>query len=95
VIALAGDGGLLFTVAELAMAAELEIPLPVVVPNNGGYGEIRAQMLEQEIDPIGVDLRVPDLPRSGGRSVARACASRTPLRSCPRCGRRLSVRGRR
>src|SRR5215218_6924016 len=63
VIALAGDGGLLFTVAELATAAELGIPLPVVVPNNGGYGEIRAQMIDEAIEPIGVDLRVPDLPR--------------------------------
>jgi acetolactate synthase-1/2/3 large subunit len=65
VIALVGDGGLLFTVAELVTAAELGIPLPVVVVNNGGYGEIRAQMHEQGIDPIGVDLRVPDLPRLG------------------------------
>jgi len=65
VIALAGDGGLLFTVAELATAAELGIPLPVVVPNNGGYGEIRAQMIDEAIEPIGVDLRVPDLPALG------------------------------
>jgi 5-guanidino-2-oxopentanoate decarboxylase len=65
VIALVGDGGLLFTVAELATAAELGIPLPVVVPNNGGYGEIRAQMAAEEIEPIGVDLRVPDLPALG------------------------------
>jgi acetolactate synthase-1/2/3 large subunit len=65
VIALAGDGGLLFTVAELATAAELGVPLPVVVPNNNGYGEIRAQMIEEQIAPIGVDLRVPDLPALG------------------------------
>jgi 5-guanidino-2-oxopentanoate decarboxylase len=65
VIALVGDGGLMFTVAELVTAAELGLPLPVVVPNNGGYGEIRAQMREAGIEPIGVDLRVPDLPRLG------------------------------
>jgi len=64
-IALVGDGGLLFTVAELATAAELGIPLPVVVPNNGGYGEIRDQMRAAGIDPVGVDLRVPDLPLLG------------------------------
>jgi 5-guanidino-2-oxopentanoate decarboxylase len=64
-IALVGDGGLLFTVAELVTAAELGIPLPVVVPNNGGYGEIRAQMRVAGIDPVGVDLRVPDLPLLG------------------------------
>jgi 5-guanidino-2-oxopentanoate decarboxylase len=65
VVALVGDGGLLFTVAELATAAELGIALPVVVPNNGGYGEIRNQMLDEGIEPIGVDLRVPDLPLLG------------------------------
>jgi acetolactate synthase-1/2/3 large subunit len=65
VIALIGDGGLLFTVAELMTAAELGLPLPVVVPNNRGYGEIREQMEEAGIEPIGVDLQVPDLPRLG------------------------------
>jgi 5-guanidino-2-oxopentanoate decarboxylase len=64
-IALVGDGGLLFTVAELATAAELGLPLPVVVPNNGGYGEIRNQMRDEGIDPVGVDLKVPDLPLLG------------------------------
>jgi 5-guanidino-2-oxopentanoate decarboxylase len=65
VIALIGDGGLLFTVSELATAAELGIPLPVVVPNNNGYGEIRDQMVDAGIDPVGVDLKVPDLPQLG------------------------------
>ena len=65
VIALVGDGGLLFTVAELALAAELGLPLPVVVPNNSGYGEIRDQMEEAGIEPVGVDLKVPDLPLLG------------------------------
>jgi acetolactate synthase-1/2/3 large subunit len=65
VVALCGDGGLLFTVAELAVAAELGLPLPVVVANNRGYGEIRDQMEAAGIEPVGVDLRVPDLPRLG------------------------------
>ena len=65
VIALVGDGGLLFTATELATATELGLPLPVVVPNNGGYGEIRAQMEEGGMEPIAVDLRVPDLPALG------------------------------
>ena len=64
-IALIGDGGLLFTVSELATAAELGIPLPIVVPNNRGYGEIRDQMREAGIEPVGVDLKVPDLPLLG------------------------------
>jgi acetolactate synthase-1/2/3 large subunit len=65
VIALIGDGGLLFTVSELATAAELGLPLPVVVPNNDGYGEIRDQMAAAGIEPVGVDLKAPDLPMLG------------------------------
>jgi acetolactate synthase-1/2/3 large subunit len=65
VIALVGDGGLLFTVAELATAAQLGLSLPVVVPNNGGYGEIRAEMKAAGVEPVGVDLLVPDLPKLG------------------------------
>lgn len=62
VITLVGDGGLMFTLAELATAVELGLGLPIVVPRNGGYGEIRRQMLSCGIEPIGVDLRAPDLP---------------------------------
>jgi 5-guanidino-2-oxopentanoate decarboxylase len=65
VIALIGDGGLLFTVSELVTAAALAVPLPVVVPNNRGYGEIRNQMRDAGIEPVGVDLQVPDLPLLG------------------------------
>ena len=76
VIALIGDGGLMFTVAELATAAQLRLPLPVLVPNNRGYGEIRDQMLEAGIEPVGVDLDAPDLPAARrGAAAARACAS--------------------
>jgi acetolactate synthase-1/2/3 large subunit len=71
VIALIGDGGLMFTVAELATAAQLQLPLPVLVPNNRGYGEIRDQMLEAEIEPVGVDLDPPDLPALAAALGAR------------------------
>jgi thiamine pyrophosphate-dependent acetolactate synthase large subunit-like protein len=60
VIALLGDGGIMFTVAELAAAAQLRLPLPVVVVDNGGYGEIRNEMAERD-DPVhAVDLETPD-----------------------------------
>jgi thiamine pyrophosphate-dependent acetolactate synthase large subunit-like protein len=56
VIALLGDGGIMFTIAELAAAAQLRLPLPVVVVDNGGYGEIRNEMAERG-DPVhAVDL---------------------------------------
>lgn len=61
VVALLGDGGLMFTVAELASAAALGVGLPVVVVDNGGYGEIRNEMVDRG-DPVhAVDLDPPDL----------------------------------
>ena len=63
VIALLGDGGIMFTVAELAAAAQLCLPLPVVVVDNHGYGEIRNEMVDRG-DPVhAVDLDSPDFVR--------------------------------
>jgi thiamine pyrophosphate-dependent acetolactate synthase large subunit-like protein len=62
VMALHGDGGVMFTIAELASAAELGLALPVVVVDNGGYGEIRNEMVERQ-DPVhAVGLGRPDFP---------------------------------
>ncbi len=60
IICLTGDGGFLFTVEELAAAAEYEIPVTVIVWNNDGYGEIRDAMIEAGIPQIGVNLKTPD-----------------------------------
>ncbi|WP_371537555.1 thiamine pyrophosphate-binding protein [Streptomyces sp. NBC_01023] len=62
VVALSGDGGLQFSVQELATAAQLRIPLPVVVFDNGGYGEIRDEMTARGDTPTAVDLPCVDLP---------------------------------
>ncbi len=62
VLALSGDGGLMFTLPELASAAALGAPLPVVVFVNDGYGEIRNEMVDAGFAPVGVDLPPPDLP---------------------------------
>jgi acetolactate synthase-1/2/3 large subunit len=62
VLALSGDGGLMFTVAELASAAALGLSIPVVVFVNDGYGEIRNEMVDAGFAPVGVDLPPPDLP---------------------------------
>ena len=61
VVALAGDGGLMFSVPELAAVAAEGVPLPVVVFDNGGYGEIRNQMAAMGMEPLAVDLPTPDL----------------------------------
>jgi thiamine pyrophosphate-dependent acetolactate synthase large subunit-like protein len=61
VIGITGDGGLLFTATELAVAAAERLPLVVVVFDNSGYGEIRAEMLERDEKPIAVEAPPRDL----------------------------------
>ncbi|MDB5555857.1 MAG: 5-guanidino-2-oxopentanoate decarboxylase [Rhizobium sp.] len=60
VIALAGDGGFQFSVAELASAKEARLPIIVLLLNNFGYGEIKSYMVSKNIPPLGVDLYTPD-----------------------------------
>jgi len=60
VVSLIGDGGLQFTLNELATAVELNLAVPILVWNNNGYGEIKKYMLERDIPPIGVDIYTPD-----------------------------------
>jgi thiamine pyrophosphate-dependent acetolactate synthase large subunit-like protein len=78
VVALCGDGGLMFSCQELATAAAEGLPLPVVVFVNGGYGEIRAQMAAADIEPLGVDLPVPDLIALATSLGGAGFAVRTP-----------------
>lgn len=61
VLVLHGDGGLLFSIAELATAARLRLPLPVVVVDNGGFGEIRNEMADRAERVHAVALGEPDL----------------------------------
>lgn len=60
VVSLIGDGGLQFTLGELATAVELNLPVPILVWNNNGYGEIKRYMVERNIPTIGVDIYTPD-----------------------------------
>jgi thiamine pyrophosphate-dependent acetolactate synthase large subunit-like protein len=61
-IAIDGDGGFVFTATEIATAAQLRLCVPVVVFDDGGYGEIRAEMLARGVPPIGVDMEPVDFP---------------------------------
>lgn len=65
VVVLQGDGGTMFTIAELATAAQLELALPVLIVDNGGYGEIRNEMADRG-DPVhAVALGRPDFAALG------------------------------
>jgi 5-guanidino-2-oxopentanoate decarboxylase len=75
VMAVAGDGGIMFTINELATAAEERIALPVVVWNNDALKEIVDQMDQRQIPRIGVEPKSPDflgLAQSLGCHAARA-----------------------
>jgi 5-guanidino-2-oxopentanoate decarboxylase len=63
VIAVAGDGGIMFTVNELATAAEERLALPVIVWNNDALKAIADGMDERRIPRIGVEPRSPDFVR--------------------------------
>lgn len=74
VVALAGDAGFLFTVQELATAAELELPIAILLWNNDALGQIAWDMVERGIPEIGVKPRNPDylmLARSFGCHALR------------------------
>jgi acetolactate synthase I/II/III large subunit len=60
VVALIGDGGIQFTVAELASAVEAKAPIIVLLWNNHGYGEIKQYMIKRGLPTIGVDIYTPD-----------------------------------
>lgn len=60
VVCLIGDGGLQFTLPELASAVEARTPIIVLLWNNQGYEEIKKYMLNRAIEPVGVDIYTPD-----------------------------------
>ncbi len=57
---LVGDAGFLFTLPELAVAVELELPMAIVLWNNDALGQIRDDMIDRGIPEIGVRGRNPD-----------------------------------
>jgi len=75
VIALVGDGGLLYTVQEMAAAADEEMPIVVLLWNNEALGEIRDGFIARGIEPIATAPRPPDflaLARAFGWRAERA-----------------------
>lgn len=60
VVCVIGDGGIQFTIQELASAREIAAPIVILLWNNNGYGEIKNYMISKQIQPIGVDIWTPD-----------------------------------
>jgi acetolactate synthase I/II/III large subunit len=60
IVCLVGDGGLQFSLGELAVLRDVNAWTAIIVWNNRGYGEIRSSMLAVGIRPEGVDVQPPD-----------------------------------
>ncbi|WP_299235650.1 5-guanidino-2-oxopentanoate decarboxylase [uncultured Halomonas sp.] len=60
VVALVGDGGVMFTLTELACAVEEGLPIIVLLWHNQGYEEIRRFMDNAGVTRLGVDIQAPD-----------------------------------
>ncbi|HKU00577.1 MAG TPA: 5-guanidino-2-oxopentanoate decarboxylase [Paraburkholderia sp.] len=78
VVCLIGDGGLQFTLPELASAVEASVPAIVVLWNNFGYGEIRKYMTARNIVPVGVDIHTPDFIALARGFGCAACQANSP-----------------
>ena len=59
-VCLIGDGGLQFTLNELATAVEAALPVAVVVWNNECYDMIAQNFRDAGMEPIACDIFTPD-----------------------------------
>jgi thiamine pyrophosphate-dependent acetolactate synthase large subunit-like protein len=71
-VCVCGDGGFMYACGELATVVEAEIPVTIVLVDDGGYGMLRFDQERAGDEPFGVDLATPDfeaLARSFGVPV--------------------------
>ncbi|MEM6409849.1 MAG: thiamine pyrophosphate-binding protein [Pseudomonadota bacterium] len=59
-MAILGDYGFQYTMMELATAVELQLPLPILIWDNGKLGEIEDSMVRAQIAPNAVIQQNPD-----------------------------------
>ncbi|HEY0918341.1 5-guanidino-2-oxopentanoate decarboxylase [Devosia sp.] len=94
VVAIVGDGGFQFTLSELAVMAELQLPVVVLLWNNNCFGQIHKGMVERSVRPVGTVYPTPDFlaiaraygiasyaPASAAeasRTIAAACVAGAP-----------------
>ena len=91
VIAVAGDGGFLFTLAELGTAVELGLSLPIVLWDNDGLGQIRDDMIARQMPQIGVNPQQPGLSGRRARLRRRGGRGQRPARAGRRVARRAGA----
>ena len=62
VLAMAGDGGSMFSIQELVTASQNKLPIPLILWHNDGYQQIRDDMRNGNFPRVGVDGLAPDFP---------------------------------
>jgi thiamine pyrophosphate-dependent acetolactate synthase large subunit-like protein len=65
-VAVVGDGGFLFACGELATAVQEQLPLTIVLVDDGGYGMLRFDQVQAGVPTRGVDLATPDFVALAG-----------------------------
>jgi acetolactate synthase-1/2/3 large subunit len=60
VLAVCGDGGFMYAVGELATIAQEQLPVTILLVNDGGYGMLRYDQKRAGDELRGVDLVTPD-----------------------------------
>ena len=60
VVCISGDGGILFTIGELASAVEARAGIAILLWNNSGYKTISDYMIADQIAPVGCLEYTPD-----------------------------------
>ena len=76
VVSLNGDGGIQFTIGELAAAVEARLSIAVVIWNNESYGMIAQNFHDAQLTPIACDIYTPDfvqIAKGYGCNTERAC----------------------
>ena len=62
----------------MAVGVELGLPVPILLWNNRGYGEIKTYMRDRQIPEIGVDIYTPDFQTIARGFGAHAGTSTNP-----------------
>ena len=94
VVALAGDGGFMFTVQELATAVQFRIPLVTLVFNDNAFGNVR-RFQQQNFGNrvIASDLQNPDFVKLAECFGAQGLRVRTPEELRPALRRAFATDG--
>ena len=91
-LAVAGDGGFLYGVQELATARQYGLPTTLLLVDDGGYGILREYQRDAYGETFAVDLEQPDFPELA-RSFGVPVESTTPDALGDALGRALASGG--